>query len=102
MTVSALDYVMGSEGRLDVRLELSITASVFELVEKKVITDLTLMEEHPKAVQAAALTIYYCDAGEDVWDIAVRYNTTVQAIMGENQLTEETVPEKCMLLIPSA
>lgn len=102
VTVSALDYVMGSEGRLDVRLELSITASVFEVIEKKVITDLTLLEEHSKEQKAAALTIYYCDAGENVWDIAVRYNTTVQAIMSENQLTEEMVPEKCMLLIPSA
>lgn len=102
VTVSALDYVMGSEGRLDVRLELSVTASVFEVIEKKVITDLTLLEEHSKEQKAAALTIYYCDAGENVWDIAVRYNTTVQAIMSENQLTEEMVPEKCMLLIPSA
>lgn len=102
VTVSAMDYVMGSEGRLDVRLELTVTASVFEMVEKKVITDLTLLEEHPKEQKAAALTIYYCDAGENIWDIAVRYNTTVQAIMGENQLTDETVPEKCMLLIPSA
>lgn len=102
VSVSALDYVMGGEGRIDVRMELSITASVFEMVEKKIVTGITLMEEHPKQSTSAALTIYYCDAGESVWDIAVKYNTTVQAIMGENKLAEETIPEKCMLLIPSA
>lgn len=102
VSVSAMDYVMGGDDRLDVRLELTVTASVFSMVEKKIVTDLSLLEEHRKEQKAAALTIYYCDAGESIWDIAVRYNTTVQAIMGENQLTEETVPEKCMLLIPSA
>ena len=102
VSVHAMDYVMGGDGRIDVRIELSITASVFEMVEKKVVSGISLLEEHPKQAPDAALTIYYCDAGENVWDIAVKYNTTVQAIMGENKLTEETVPEKCMLLIPSA
>ena len=87
---------------MDVRIELTVTASIFEMVEKKVVTQISMMEDQPKKTAASALTIYYCDAGESVWDIAVRYNTTVQAIMGENQLADETVPEKCMLLIPSA
>lgn len=98
----AMDYVLSGESKVDVRIELTVTASIFEMVEKKVVTQISLMEDQPKKTAASALTIYYCDAGENVWDIAVRYNTTVQAIMGENQLADETVPEKCMLLIPSA
>ena len=98
----AMDYVLSGDSKVEVRIELSITASVFETVEKKVVSQISLMEDQPKQLSSSALTIYYCDAGESVWDIAVRYNTTVQAIMAENQLAEETVPEKCMLLIPSA
>ena len=45
-------------------------------------------------------SIYFSDAGESVWNIARRYNTTMEAIMRENHLESEQVPEKCMLLIP--
>ena len=34
------------------------------------------------------------------WDIARRYNTTVEAVEQENGITGETVAQKCMLLIP--
>ncbi|MEG0978834.1 MAG: LysM peptidoglycan-binding domain-containing protein, partial [Oscillospiraceae bacterium] len=57
-------------------------------------------EEQGKKKQKAALTIYFSQGGENVWDIARRYNTTVEAIMRENSLADEQVSEKAMLLIP--
>ena len=48
----------------------------------------------------AGLTVYFADAGEEIWDIARRYNTTVEAVEQENGITGETVAQKCMLLIP--
>ena len=47
-----------------------------------------------------ALKIYYADEGEGVWDIAKRYNTSVEAIMEENELEGEVLEQRGMLLIP--
>lgn len=47
-----------------------------------------------------ALTIYYASEGEEIWDIAKRYNTAVSEIMENNALTEPTVASRRTLLIP--
>ena len=46
------------------------------------------------------MTIYYADAGENIWSIAKRYNTSLSAVMEENGLEEEILPEKQIVLIP--
>ena len=58
-------------------------------------------EEHPKKKNDWALTVYFCDGGEHLWDIAEKYNTTVDKIKEENELTQETVADKTILMIPN-
>lgn len=100
ITMSGIDFVLNSDIEAEIRLELKITGSVSSVVMGKIITDLTPDEECPKNTNSAALTIYFSECGESVWNIARRYNTTVESIMQENQLEEENVSEKRMLLIP--
>ena len=47
-----------------------------------------------------ALKLYYGIEGEDVWEIAKRYSTSVRAVMEENELDSELLSESGMLLIP--
>jgi len=47
-----------------------------------------------------ALMIYYASAKESVWDIAKKYNTTVNQIIQANSLTDPVIQEKRALLIP--
>ena len=58
-------------------------------------------EENPKQrQQTAALTLYFADQGERVWDIARRYSTSVDAVMRENGLENDRLSERGMLMIP--
>lgn len=100
VTALASDYTLNGADRLDIRLELSIDAGVFISQSVRMISELSLDETRAKPQNTAALTIYFADAGEQVWEIARSYNTTVHAIVEENELKEETIREKCMLLIP--
>lgn len=100
ITSTGVDFVLNSDKELDVRLELKITGVITSFATCRIITSLTPDEERPKNSAAAALTIYFSECGESVWGIARRYNTTVKAIMQENQLEGETINEKRMLLIP--
>ncbi|MEG1180267.1 MAG: DUF3794 domain-containing protein, partial [Oscillospiraceae bacterium] len=100
VTVCASSFVIGAGDCIDVRIELKIQASVYAIMASKMIDSININEEQGKKKQKAALTIYFSQGGENVWDIARRYNTTVEAIMRENSLADEQVSEKAMLLIP--
>ena len=47
------------------------------------------------------MTIYYASEGEDVFDIAKRYNTDIDLIIKSNDISG-TLESDMMLLIPGA
>lgn len=102
ITVTGSDYILNSGDTLDARVEITIYAAVFSVSMVNVITDITVDSERPKKPSEAALTVYFADKGEKVWDIARHYNTTADKIISENNLEGMLVTEKCRLLIPRA
>lgn len=100
MQVRNSNWMMGADNRLDVKVELEISATVYSLDTDRIITGMAPDLQKEKSDTGAALTIYFTDPGEAVWDIARRYNTTVDAVQQENGLTAPTVENKRMLLIP--
>ncbi len=100
VTVCASSFVIGAGDSIDVRIEIKIQACVFEVVSNRMIDSINVNEEQGKKKTKPSLTIYFSQGGENIWDIARKYNTTVEAIMRENSLTEDMVSEKAMLLIP--
>lgn len=100
IVLSSMDYTINGDSKLDIRAELYINAVVFENYQKEVITDIEIDESAKKEKNNASLTIYFSDAGESIWNIAKRYNTTVSAILEENKLTEDILKERTKLLIP--
>ena len=67
---------------------------------QNITADITLDTENQKRQTQAALTIYFAQAGESVWDIACRYNTTADAVLTQNALSGDTLTENRKLLIP--
>lgn len=98
--ISAYNYAMGTGGALDVRVEILINGLVFCGNEEKAVTEIILDKSKCKSVKTAALTVYFADANESVWDIARHYNTTVEAILRENRMQNEEITHCCKLLIP--
>ncbi len=89
-----------ADGKLDLRAEISARGLVLSSGNEKYVSNIVLDTDCPKKKDSAALTVYFCDSGESVWNIAKRYNTTPDAIMKENSLDNGTVEEKRMLMIP--
>ncbi len=89
------------DGSVELALEISIRANIFEKSKVELVTDITPSEEDkPATDDGAAVTIYFATKGESIWDIARHYNTTVNSVITENSLTEEMITEETMLLIP--
>lgn len=99
--VLSCSFSMAGTQAIDCRVEVAVCGCVYALMRPKVAVALTCDTENPKERGTdASLVIYYAEGGEDVWEIAKRYNTSIEAVMAENGLDTSTLPEKKMLLIP--
>ncbi len=99
--LAAITYRIAGSDSVEVKTEINLTAAVYTKNSYKAITEITADEERPKARdKEAALTIYYADKGESIWDIARKYCTSVEAIKIENDLSDDVLVGREMLLIP--
>ena len=71
------------------------------LYEINVVTDISEGVESEK-LNNSAITVYFPKCEETLWDIAKRYNTTVESIALENNIDGDTTGDIKMLFIPSA
>ena len=99
-SVTASSFVLSENNRLDLRIELDIRGFVFKEDEKSPAIDLVIDEANTKKIRTAPLTVYFAEAGETLWSIAKKYNTTVDAIIRENRIPDGALEKKCKLLIP--
>ncbi|MVB12909.1 hypothetical protein CAFE_36560 [Caprobacter fermentans] len=91
--------IMGSG--IEAKTELRLTAEIFSRYSFKAITDVTADEEKPVARDnSAALCIYYAEAGENLWNIARDYRTSMTTIKQENGIAGDVMENRGMLLIP--
>ncbi len=96
----SISYTL-SEQKLEFRSEMNLKGVIYVTCRENIVCECTVNEDAPQAKDPrVALTIYYADAGENVWDIAKRYHTSVSAVMEENDLEQETIAQRGMLLIP--
>ena len=89
-----------SDGKVDFKAELFLNTTVTKNIREKALTSLDIEEGKNKKEKKPSVVIYFCSGGESVWDIARRYNTTVEEIMQENDLGADYLENKRMLLIP--
>ena len=99
--VVSVGYSMMGMDQIELRTELRTTGCLYETMQCDIITSIRLDEERPKVrSDEAALKLYFADEGENVWDIAKRYNTSVGSIIEDNGLTGERIEKRGMVLIP--
>lgn len=100
MYVAGISYRIMSGG-IEVKADLRLRASIYNQYSFKVITEVQADENKPRTQdKSAAISIYYANAGESLWNIAREYCTSVNAIKTENDLAGDFVESRGMLLIP--
>ncbi len=93
-------YAITGEAAVEARIQLQVTGAVCEKLPISGITDIALDEEAAVPPPSSALRLYFGEPGEALWDIARRFGASMAAVMEENELDSETLPERQMLLIP--
>ena len=86
------------EASAEISLDCRLQGEVYGVQNRSVCVD--AVPDTAKAEKISALTLYFSQPGEALWDIAKHYRTSVAAIRQENALDGDTVPEERMLLVP--
>ncbi len=86
--------------KINLTAQIGVIADVYCEQEKKILSSVEISNEQTKKQSDAALVIYFADKNERIWDIAKKYNTTVEAILNENEITGDKTTDAVMLMIP--
>ena len=96
-------YYLADENNVELKAEVNIGGKIIQQCAnaKTIINDIVIDTDKPKEKKGDyALKLCYCGTNDDIWEIAKKYSTSITAIMEENDLQDDKVTEKGMLLIP--
>ena len=100
--VISVSYNLLSDGKMDLQLQMSVRADVYESKTLSLVGDVQINENRPIAKEGrAALTVYFGEEGERVWDIARKYLADISEIKGINGIDEDELSSGRMILIPA-
>ena len=99
--ITALNFTILSPNTIEIRVDIGINASVYSCEKVMLVTDVKTDEKCLlEKKNQSAMTIYFADNNENVWDIAKHYGSSVEEIMSINGLEEEFLTQSRMILIP--
>lgn len=93
-------YNLVGKEKIDIRCEVAIRGCMMCAVQCNSLDEISVDENAPKSKESNKLYLYYAEKGESIWNIAKAYNTSAAAIWEENAASDDTLPDKAMLLIP--
>lgn len=83
-------YYLGEGGSIKVKTDLKLCCKLRSGGSIKLIGGVLLDKDTPAVSgSSCALRLCRCNENEDIWDIAKRYHTSVEAIMEDNELAED-------------
>ena len=101
ITVNSLGFRITGDNSVEIKADIRVRAAICETVTSRCICGAKADENHKKQRDTkAALTLFYAEPGERIWDIAQKYCTSAEAIRMENELTEDVISERTMVMIP--
>lgn len=97
--IKSVSYRLADNNNMELRAELLVLSKLTKTENIQAVMSVTDCGE-PAGDDNCALTLYFADEGESVWEIAKRYRTDQKALCIENNLTEKELSDKMLLLIP--
>lgn len=97
--IKSVSYRLSDGNTLELRAEIYVLTKLKKTENINIVSAVT-DEGSVDFSEPSALTLYFAEEGESVWEIAKRYKTDKNALCAENNLSEDSLSEKMLLLIP--
>lgn len=100
--VQSISYRINGSNSIDFRIETKLDITLLTNKSVRYVTSAEADLEHPRVKDSdTALTLYYATKGESVWSIAKKYAVCCNAVMKENDLSDDDIASSIMLFIPN-
>lgn len=100
-SVSDASFAIMPDNTVEITVMSDIIGDIRETIAANALSSVKVLSDKPKQKDSEfALRICYADEPRDCWDIAKEYNTTVSALLEENQTNDENKLEG-MIVVPS-
>lgn len=99
LAIDDYDFTIAPDGKIDLRLNVRISAYYFNVKTIPVLADITLGDE---LQSNHTLTVYFGKENESIWDIAKAFLSDEDKIMQENSLKNNVLDASKVLIIPRA
>lgn len=96
--IKSFDYVINSSNQISVRYLIEYTAVKYEEKTFNVLSDIKASDK--PMPDSPALVVYFAKEKEALWDIAKKFRTSVELIKSENELRDDVLDARRILLIP--
>lgn len=101
ITVRDVSYNISAEGVLTAKADISAKILAYGCSSVMALTDIAVDDSMKKERDGDyAVKLYFGTENEEIWDIAKRYSTVVDAVLEENELAGDRLESGGMLLIP--
>lgn len=100
-SIVSISYRIGDNNNLELRIEVRYSLTLTNIEKNSAIVKAFADEDNKIQKDNCALTLYFAEKGESLWDIAKEYNTKQQSIYDENSLEQDILDSAKMLLIPT-
>ena len=98
--VDSLSVMMLDSDEIEVKASINLNTIVFDKIVESIITDISVNDLDLEKLQAMPGFIgYVVKPGDSLWKIAKRYYTTVESIMGINNMEDDRIREGEKLII---
>lgn len=101
ITKISVSYNITSDGILNAKSDISVKISVGSSAEIKALTGINIDDSTKKQRDGDyAIKLYFGTENENIWDIAKRFSTEIEAITEENELASDCLEKSGMIVIP--
>ena len=91
--------VNGKGTTLNAKVQLRARGCMFETENLMAVTNAEVLENTEKSGSHYAVTVYFGESGEKLWDIAKKYNTSEESIRRRNNVSGDVLEKETMLII---
>lgn len=91
--------LIGRGSNLNAKVQLKASGCIFEAEDLMAVMDVKELENTEKSGSDFAVTVYFAENGEKLWDIAKKYNTSEETIRRRNNVKADVLEQETMLII---
>ncbi len=102
ISLQKIDYKLLNNNSISLKLNAQIFYNICTTENIKIVSEVFSDNSQKKEKDLnTSLIIYYADAGENLWNIAKSYGTTVEKIRSENEIDIDVLDSDRAILIPT-